>query len=272
MKQLPFGRPMIDAAEMDAVREVLQGPILVHGPRAGEFESAFAAFTQAPYAAALSSCTAALHLVYFDLGIGAGDEVIVPAQTHNATAHAVEFTGAKPVFVDAEIATGNIDIAQIEANITDRTRAISVVHYLGMPVAMDQINALARKYSLTVVEDCALALGAYYNGIHVGLHGDAGCFSFYPVKHMTTAEGGMLITRHRQLHARILRKRAFGVNKTHGERKVPGIYDVTELGYNYRMSEIHAAIGIAQLKKISGFLKARQENFTALLTAIQDIA
>jgi len=133
--------------------EVLKGPILVHGPRAVAFEKAFAEWTGAPHAVSTSSCTAALHLVYFYLGLGAGDEVIVPAQTHAATAHAVELTHAKPVFVDAERRTGNIDIAQIEAALTPRTRALSLVHYLGMPVDMDGINAIARKHDLFVVED-----------------------------------------------------------------------------------------------------------------------
>ncbi len=271
MKQLPFGKPMIDDSEMNAVLDVLKGPILVHGPRVKEFEKRFAAFAGAPFAASVSSCTAALHLVYFDMGLGAGDEVIVPAQTHNATAHAVEYTGATPIFVDAEMETGNIDIDQIEAAITERTRAISVVHYLGMPVDMDRVNAIAQKHDLLVVEDCALAIGSYYKNKHMGLHGDAGCFSFYPVKHMTTAEGGMLITKRQGLYDRIVKKRAFGVTKNHGERKIPGIYDVEELGYNYRMSEVHSAIGIEQVKKLGSFLKAREANYKALHQCLQGI-
>src|SRR5690606_6715865 len=126
---------------------------------------------------------------------GPGDEVIVPAQTHVATAHAVELVGAKPVFVDAERATGNIDIAALEAAVTPRTRAIAVVHYLGAPVDMDRVNQVAKKHHLKVLEDCALAIGTKYKGQHAGLLGDAGCFSFYPVKHMTTAEGGIILAR-----------------------------------------------------------------------------
>jgi len=179
---------MIGEEERRAVAEVLSGPILVHGPRATEFETAFAAYTEAPHAVSVSSCTAALHLSYFYLGIGAGDEVIVPAQTHTATAHAVELCGATPVFVDSEPETGNIDTEQVEQKITGRTKAISVVHYLGMPVNMARISDTAGRRGLFVVEDCALAIGTYFKGIHAGLHGDVGCFSFYPVKHMTTAE------------------------------------------------------------------------------------
>lgn len=271
MRNIPFGRPIIGDAEKKAVMEVLKGPILVHGPKATEFENNFASFTGAPEAVSVSSCTAALHLAYFDLGIGPGDEVIVPAQTHNATAHAVEYTGAKPVFVDAEMRTGNIDIDQIEGHITPNTRAISVVHFLGMPVAMDRIVEIARKNDLFVLEDCALAIGSSYKGVHAGLHGDAGCFSFYPVKHMTTAEGGMFITKHKELADRITRKHAFGVDRAHGERKVPGVYDVTMLGYNYRMSEIQAAIGIEQIKRVDYFLKKREENYRTLADGLKEI-
>ncbi|MBU4373600.1 MAG: DegT/DnrJ/EryC1/StrS family aminotransferase [Euryarchaeota archaeon] len=271
VRTIPFGKPVIGEEEKRAVMNVLEGPILVHGPVSKLFEGDFAAFTGASHAVSVSSCTAALHLAYFDLGIGPGDEVIVPAQTHNATAHAVEFTGAKPVFVDAEMKTGNVDIEQIEQQITQNTKAISVVHFLGMPVAMDRVMEIASKHDLFVLEDCALAIGSFYKGIHVGLHGDAGCFSFYPVKHMTTAEGGMLITKHGDLAARITRKRAFGVNRTHCERDIPGVYDVNMLGYNYRMNEIQAAMGIEQLKRMDGFLKKRSANYRALEKGMREI-
>ncbi|MEW6664758.1 MAG: DegT/DnrJ/EryC1/StrS family aminotransferase [Thermodesulfobacteriota bacterium] len=271
MRTIPFGRPIIGKAEMESVMEVLKGPILVHGPRAVEFEKSFAAFTGAPHAVSTSSCTAALHLSYFYLGIGKGDEVIVPAQTHVATAHAVELCSAKPVFVDAESATGNIDIEQVEQSITSATRAISVVHYLGMPVDMERINGIAKKHRLFVVEDCALAIGTRYGDVHAGLHGDVGCFSFYPVKHMTTAEGGMLVTRRKEIAEKLVRQKAFGVDRHMAERKIPGVYDVTMLGFNYRMSEIQAAIGIEQLKRIEGFLAKREENYRILNERLRGI-
>lgn len=263
-KTIPFGRPMIGEQEKASVAEVLDGPILVHGPRAQAFEDAFAAFTGAPHAISVSSCTAGMHLIYFALGLGPGDEVIVPAQTHVATAHAVELTGARAIFVDAEAETGNIAIDAIKAAITPRTRAIAVVHYLGVPVDMDGINAIASRHDLFVLEDCALAPGARHSGQHVGLLGDAGVFSFYPVKHFTTAEGGMIILRDPALAAKLRLIRAFGVDRTHGERKVPGVYDVVALGFNYRMSEIHAALGVEQLKKLPDFLAQRQRNFARL--------
>jgi dTDP-4-amino-4,6-dideoxygalactose transaminase len=266
-----FGAPMIGPEERAAVAAVLDGPILVHGPRATQFEEAFARYTGAPHALSVSSCTAGMHLVWFTLGFGPGDEVIVPAQTHVATAHAVELTGARAVFVDAESRTGNIDIDAIAAAITPRTKAIAVVHYLGVPVDMPKVVALARSHRLFVMEDCALAIGTCIDGVHAGLHGDVGVFSFYPVKHMTTAEGGMIITRDADLAARLKLRKAFGVDRTHGERKIPGAYEVVALGFNYRMSEIHAAIGIEQVKKLDAFLARRRENFRALAAALAEV-
>jgi len=271
MREIPFGRPIIGDEERNAVSKVLNGPILVHGPLSRKFEKKFAAYTAAPHAVSVSSCTAAMHLVYFDFGVGPGDEVIVPAQTHVATAHAVEYCGAKPVFVDAEIQTGNIDVDRIEGAITERTKAIAVVHYLGMPVDMKQVTTIAGKHDLLVLEDCALAIGTYYKGIHAGLIGDAGCFSFYPVKHMTTAEGGMLITKNADMASRINRKKAFGVDRHMGERKMPGIYDVNLLGFNYRMNEIQAAIGIEQLRRIDDFLEKREANYRLLSDGLKQI-
>ena len=271
MKQIPFGKPLIGKEEQRAVKEVLSGPILVHGAQSKEFESSFAAFTSAPNAVSVSSCTAGMHLIYHALGFGPGDEVIVPAQTHVATAHAVELTGAKPVFVDAESRTGNIDISAIETSISPKTRAIAVVHYLGVPVDMGRINEIAKKHSLFVLEDCALSPGASFEGVHTGLLGDAGCFSFYPVKHLTTAEGGMVILKDKALADKIRLLKAFGVNRTHGERSVPGDYDVVGLGYNYRMSEVHAAIGIEQMKKLPSFLQKRKENFITLEASLSGL-
>lgn len=271
IRQIAFGRPTIGEEERAAVLDVLSGPILVHGPRATQFEADFAAYTDAPHAVSVSSCTAGMHLVYFALGLGSGDEVIVPAQTHVATAHAVELTGARPVFVDAEAETGNIDIAVIERAATPRTKAIAIVHFLGMPLDMTPVVALARRCGWFVLEDCALALGTRLDVTHAGLFGDVGVFSFYPVKHITTAEGGMIITRDAKLAQALRLKKAFGVNRSHGERVVPGVYDVEALGFNYRMSELHAALGIVQLKKIDAFLAQRKANYQVLAQALAGI-
>jgi len=262
--KIPFGMPIIGDEEKLAVMRVLEGSILVHGPLATKFEDDYCDYTEAPYSVSVSSCTAGMHLVYFALGYGPGDEIIVPAQTHVATAHAVELTGARAVFVDAELSTGNIDITAIEAVITSKTRAIAVVHYLGVPVDMPRIVEIAKKYNLFVLEDCALAPGAKIDNIHVGLYGDVGVFSFYPVKHLTTAEGGMVILKDENFAKRLRLLKAFGVDRTHSERKEPGVYDTVALGFNYRMSEIHAAIGIEQIKKLPKFLEKRRQNFELL--------
>ena len=271
MRSIPFGMPIIGEEERRAVEKVLCNPILVHGPLAKEFEAKFSGWIGGGFGTSVSSCTAGLHLAYFYLGLGVGDEVIVPAQTHVATAHAVELTGAKPVFVDAEARTGNIDIDGIERAITKKTKALSVVHYLGMPVDMDRVNAIAKKHNLFVVEDCALAIGTYFKGVHAGLMGDIGCFSFYPVKHMTTAEGGMVTSKHEEVISKIARQKAFGVDRTVAERKEPGVYDVTMLGFNYRMNEIQAAIGIEQIDRLKGFLQKRKENFEILTQGLMDL-
>ena len=263
-RKIPFGKPWITEAERNAVLGVLAGDVLTHGPQAHEFEKEFAATVGGGHALTMSNGTAALHLAYWQLGIGAGDEVIVPAQTHVATVHAVEVVGARPVFVDCDRATGNMTPAAIEAAITPRTRAIGLVHFLGIPCDMTAIMKLASKHNLKVVEDCALALGTRWDGIHAGLFGDAGTFSFYPVKHITTGDGGMLITRHADLARKISKARAFGIDRTFSERKVPGVYDVLSLGINYRLSDINSAIGREQLKRLDIILERRAKNFAAL--------
>jgi perosamine synthetase len=263
---------MIGEEERAAVVEVMHSPQLVHGPRGKAFEAAFAAsLGPSAHATSVSSCTAGLHLAYMHLGLGAGDEVIVPAQTHVATAHAVEITGARPVFVDSDETTGNIDVDRIEAALTPRTKAICVVHYLGRPVDMTRINAIARPRGLFVVEDCALAIGASLDGTACGLLGDVGSFSFYPVKHMTTGEGGMVVSRHADVVASIENLKAFGYDRSPAERKVPGVYDVARLGLNYRMNEMAAAIGLVQLAKVPAFHEARQRNAAALRAALATV-
>ena len=201
---------------------------------------------------------------------GPGDEIIVPAQTHVATVHAIEITGAVPVFVDCELNTGNIDINKLEEKISDKTKAISLVHFVGIPVEMDKICKIARKYKLVVIEDCALALGSFYKDKHVGLWGDVGCFSFYPVKHITTGEGGMLISKNKIIANKIASFRAFNVDREHSQRKVPGLYDVLGVGLNYRMSELQAALGCAQIDKIKKNLATRSQNFSFLKSFLLD--
>lgn len=272
-RSIPFGRPWITEEDRKAVLAVLEGPQLTHGPHGQGFENEFAEFLgDGARCVAVSSGMAALHLAYLQFGIDSGDEVIVPAQTHTATVHAVEWVGAKPVFVDCDRATGNLTAEGIRAAITPRTKAISVVHFLGIPCSMPEIMVLAEQHGLKVIEDCAIALGARYNGTHVGLFGDAGCFSFYPVKHITTGEGGMFVSRHRDVATAVAKLRAFGVDRDHTERTIPGIYDVPTLGLNYRMSEMQATLGRRQLGRIRENLEWRGANFKRLKSHLVTLA
>ncbi len=272
-RSIPFGRPWITDEDRQAVLEVLQGPILAHGPVGKAFESEFADFLgEGANCVSVSSGMAALHLACMHFGFGPGDEVIVPAQTHTATANAVELTGAKPVFVDCDPATGNLTPELIREAITPRTKGIIVVHFVGIPCAMPEIAALAEQFGLKVIEDCAVALGARLNGKHVGLWGDAGCFSFYPVKHITTGEGGMFVSRHRDVADAVARFRAHGVDRAYGERKIPGMYDVKGVGLNYRLGEMPAALGRQQLLRLKEGLARRKENFNFLKSGLLGMA
>jgi dTDP-4-amino-4,6-dideoxygalactose transaminase len=270
--EIPFGRPMLGEEERRAVAAVLEGTQLTHGPLVERFEAEFARFTGAAHAVAVNSCTAALHLACLHRGIGPGDEVVVPAMTHVATAHAVELCGGRCVFVDSEPDTGNLDLSRLEQALSPRTRAVSVVHFLGFPLDMAALHALTAPRGLMVIEDCALALGARVDSVHVGRHGDAGAFSFYPIKHITTGEGGMLVTERDDLAAAARQQRAFGIDRNVVSRRpVPGEYDVLRLGHNYRMSEMAAALGVAQMARLPGFLAARADNHARLRAALAEV-
>jgi perosamine synthetase len=265
IRDVQFARPMIGEEEIDSVVGVLRGTVLAHGPKCKSFEEEFASYIGGDvHCVAVSSCMAALHLSYLEMDVGKNDEVIVPALTHVATAHAVEMVGARPVFCDCDETTGNIDLEKMESLITPRTKTISLVHYIGNPCKMDRLTEIAAKHNIKVVEDCAIALGSRYNSTHVGLFGDTGCYSFYPAKHITTGEGGMFITKHGDVADRVRLIRGFGVNRPYQERKIPGHYDVVMAGLNYRMSELQAALGIVQLRKASSMLERRISNFSTL--------
>jgi len=271
-RQIPFARPWITEEDRQAVLEVLNGHILTHGPHCKAFEEEFGAFLgEGAHCVSVSSCMAALHLAYLHFGIGPGDEVIVPAQTHTATAHAVEWVGARPVFVDCDPRTGNVTADAIAKAITRRTKAVSMVHFVGIPCEMAGIVSLAELHGLRIIEDCAIALGSHCRGKHVGLWGDAGCFSFYPVKHLTTGEGGMFVSRHPSVAEAVSKLRAFGVDRKHSERAIPGMYDVPTLGLNYRMSEMQAALGRSQLRRMRQNLAIRKENFERLRSGLSSL-
>lgn len=271
-RTIAFGKPWITDAERNAVMGVMSGDVLTHGPQAHAFEQEFAAFMGGDaFAISLSSGMAALHLAYWQLGIGPGDEVLIPAQTHVATAHAVEAVGARVVFVDCEGGTGNVNPLLLEKAITKKTRAIGLVHFLGIPCDMGAIMTIADKYGLYVVEDCALAVGSRYRGKHVGLFGHAACFSFYPVKHITTGDGGMFVSKLPELAEKVGKARAFGVDRSFAERSIPGMYDVPTLGINYRLSDINSSIGRQQLNRIDEILVRRSANFAKLKHELKGI-
>jgi perosamine synthetase len=260
---IPFGKPQLDTDVFDAVRTVLESGMLVHGTVTPAFEQAFAQRIGAAEAVAVSSCTAGLHLTLFTRNIGPGNRVAVPAMTHVATAHSVELVGAEPVFIDVDPATGNMDPAALEA-VVGPLAAIMPVHYLGLPCDMDRILDVAQKKGAFVLEDCALAVDATWGDQKAGTLGLAGSFSFYPVKHMTSIEGGMVTTNDPALAYDLRRRRAFGYNRALGERTRPGLYDVDILGMNYRMSEVEAAVGLAQLTHLDDFMADRSRNDAAL--------
>lgn len=270
--KIPFGKPLLDNSERNAVMRVLKSDILTHGKNSVLFEKKFQEFTNINYCTSVANCTAALHISYLLIGLKKGDEVILPCQTHVATAHAIEITGAKPIFVDSDDAhTGNINIEEIKKKINSRTKAICVVHFLGKPVDMDKVSKLTQKYNLYLIEDCALALGAKFKNKHVGTYGDFSAFSFYPAKHITTADGGMLGIKKKFFFEKAKKIKAFGVDKKFQERKVPGDYDVKYLGVNYRLDELRSAMGVCQLKKINYILNKRKKNFTFLNNRIKNI-
>ncbi len=240
---LPVSQPQLGEKELMYVTEcVLSGWVSSNGKFVNQFEEAFAQFTQTPYAVSCSNCTTALHIALLALGIGAGDEVIVPTFTFIATANAVTYTGAKPVFVDSEPVSWNMDPESIRSVMTPKTRAIIVVHIYGQPANMDAIMELAKVHNLRVVEDVAEAQGAFYKGKPLGSFGDAACFSFFGNKIMTTGEGGMLVTHRQDVADKTRILRDHGMSK---DRR----YWHSVVGFNYRMTNLQAALGVAQLER-----------------------
>lgn len=261
-KFIPFGKPNINHKEIDAINKVMESGILVHGNYTKDFERVFAERIGTRNAIAVSSCTAGLHLSLFVNQIKEGDKVAVPAMTHVSTAHVIELQGATPIFIDVDPETGNMNPLLLNKALNENSvKAIMPVHYLGLPCEMEEINSIAKKHNAIVIEDCALSLDGKYKGRQTGSLGLCGCFSFYPVKHMTSIEGGMVTTNNDDLAKNIRKARAFGYNKELGERSRPGIYDVDKLGFNYRMNEVEAAVGLFQIQKLDNSLRKRKRNY-----------
>jgi len=261
---IPFFVPWITKEDKKAVIDALNSSLLTDGPKLRQFESAFAKFTGARYAIGVSNATSALHLSIKALGIGKGDEVIVPDMTFVATANAVVLSGAVPVFADVEKETMNISIDSIRKKINLKTKAIIPVHFAGKVCDIVTISKIARKNNLVVIEDCAHAVGAQYGKKHVGNFGSTGCFSFYPTKNITTIEGGMVITNSKKTAEYIMSARNHGLTKTLAQRYTSGKpwdYDLIESGYNYRLDEIRSALGLSQLKRIKKLNALRKNVF-----------
>tara|TARA_B100000242_G_C43051762_1_gene491425 strand:+ start:254 stop:1390 length:1137 start_codon:yes stop_codon:yes gene_type:complete len=262
--RIPFAKPNLDKIDLSGIKETLNSGILVHGKKTIMFEKKFSNLVKSNFALSTSSCTTSLYMAALSLNLKKRDEVLVSAQTHVATVHAIEAVGAKPVFVDSSEVDGNISLKDLEKKITKKTKAIFIVHYLGRPQPMKEILSFTKKYNLRLVEDCALALGAKYDGQSVGTFGDFGCFSFHPVKLMTTGEGGFITIKNKKDFITLKDIRSFGVRKNFYERKIPGYYDVENFGLNFRMGEINSSLGITQLNKLPYMLKKRETNYKLL--------
>lgn len=250
---IPLAKPDIQEQDIALVNEVLRSGMLVQGKYVGELETTFVRETGAAYASAVSNGTATLHLALVALGIKPGDEVIVPAFSYMATANVVELVGAKPVFVDIDLATFNIDVARIESAITPQTKAIIPVHEFGLACDIEAIVNIANKHKLYVIEDAACALGAFYKGKHVGSFGDFGSFSLHPRKAISSGEGGVLITNNGQLDKMVK------LLRNHGTDIIDGKMDFTAFGFNYRMTDFQAALVYSQMPRLQGGIRYKQE-------------
>lgn len=258
---LPYGRQSIDNDDIKSVVEVLQSSCLTSGPCVERFENAICSFVGAKHGVAVSSGTAALHAAMFALGIGPGDEVIVPPMTFAASANCVMYQGGTPVFADVEEGTLLIDPLKVEKLITPATRAIIGVDYAGYTCDWDSLKTIADKYGLALVADSCHALGAEYKGRKAGTLADMTIFSFHPVKHITTGEGGMVVTDDECLanRARIFRNHGISSTATEREKAQKWSYDMTGLGYNYRITDLQCALGISQLSKLPAWLNKREQ-------------
>ncbi|MFK7696934.1 UDP-4-amino-4,6-dideoxy-N-acetyl-beta-L-altrosamine transaminase [Paenibacillus sp. HJGM_3] len=271
---LSYGQQWIDEQDIASVVEVLKGSYLTQGPRIADFERAVAEEAGARYAVAFSSGTAALHGAAFAAGIGLGDEAITTPITFAASSNCVLYQRGTPVFADIRPDTYNIDPEDIERKLTSRTKAIIPVDYTGQPADMDAIRALADKRGLVVIEDAAHSLGATYKNRKVGTLADMTMFSFHPLKHVTTAEGGVIVTDHHEYYKKLELFRSHGITKDPEmllTDEGPWYYEMHELGYHYRMTDLHAALGLSQMAKLHSFVERRREIASIYNEAFSDL-
>lgn len=275
---LPFCLPKIGREEIKEVVDTLKSGWLTTGPKTHKFEEVFRKYIGSNYAVAVNSCTAALNLSLTSINIGPGDEVITTPFTFAATGNMIAMLGAKPVFADIESEHFNIDSTKIESLINKRTKAIIAVHYAGHPCDMKAINSLAKRYGLKVIEDAAHSVGSKYDGKMIGSGENLTCFSFYPIKNMTTGEGGMVTSGSKSLIDRIRILSLHGINKDAWKRyKKEGswYYQITACGNKYNMTDLQAGIGLAQLKKLETFIKKRKKYaqfYSESFSSIEEIA
>ena len=260
--KFPAYEPWISDEDKKIVKKTLTQSMLTLGPQLEKFENDFCKYSKAKYAVAVSNCTAALHLSLMALGIKKDDEVIIPDLTFVADANAILACNAKPVIVDINKENFFLSISNIKKNITKKTKAIIPVHIYGQVCNIEEILDVAKDNNLKVIEDCAHAVGTFHKSKHVGTLGNTGCFSFYPTKNITTAEGGMVITNSEKIAEKVRQLRNHGMTKSLKSRyssEYPWIFDIKQPGYNYRLDEIRAALGITQLKRIKKINELRKK-------------
>ena len=271
---IPIAKPYLTADEAQSAYDTILTGWVTQGPRVEEFENKFCEYTGAKYAAAISNCTTALHLAMITAGIGKDDEVICPSMSYIATANCIKYVGAKPVFAEIDPDNYNIDIKHVKKLITDKTKAVIIVHQIGMPADIDDFKKLCDEHNLKLIEDAACAAGSSYKGKKIGSHSDIVCFSFHPRKVITTGEGGMLTTSNPDYIKRIKLLRQHGMSVNDRIRHESGkllFEDHLEFGYNYRMTDIQAAIGIRQLEKLDWIINERRKIALRYIQELKDI-
>jgi dTDP-4-amino-4,6-dideoxygalactose transaminase len=272
--KVPFFLPYIDKNDINEVKNALNSTILTNGPKLEQFEASFKKLTKSKFAIGVSNATASLHLSLKAIGIKSGDEVLVPDLTFVASANSIILAGGTPVIVDVDD-TMNISVKSIKKSITKKTKAIMPVHFAGLSCQMDEIKDIANSYSLKIIEDCAHAIGTKFRSQHVGTFGDAGCFSFYPTKNISTIEGGMIVTDNPKIAKYAFLARNHGITRTLMNRYSKGKpweYDIETPGYNYRLDEIRSTLGISQLKKLKLLNQKRKNAFIYYNNALSEIS
>lgn len=271
---IPYGKQYIDDEDIEAVREVLQSPYLTTGPKVKEFEKKLCELTGTKYAVAISNGTSALHAACYVAGISNGDEVITTPITFAASANCILYCGGVPVFADIDPDTWNIDPQDIERMITEKTKAVIAVDFTGQAVKLEEIKEICKKHNLILIEDAAHSIGTKYKGTPIGGIADLTTFSFHPVKTITCGEGGAILTNNEEYYNKLLLFRSHGITRDTNlmsQSSFDGYNEQIELGYNYRMTDFQAALGISQLKKLDDFSKRRAGIVEKYNTAFENI-